>query len=96
VFDRAGAIEAWLCDENVIDAPIGPRRPCGKVVGFVGFGDGLAGEGQAVGGASFRGVILLKGSYQVPRLWLLSAGSPYFANSLPHSPEKMASSATAK
>jgi hypothetical protein len=32
VFDRAGTIEAGLRDKNVIDAPVWPRRPCGKVI----------------------------------------------------------------
>jgi hypothetical protein len=32
VFDRAGTIEAWFRDENVIDAAVWPRRPCGKVI----------------------------------------------------------------
>jgi hypothetical protein len=27
VFDRAGAIEAWLPDKNVVDAPVWPRGP---------------------------------------------------------------------
>src|SRR5580698_11566859 len=32
MLDHARAIEAWLRDENVIDAPIRPRRPGGEVI----------------------------------------------------------------